>query len=496
VRRIALLLAAVLPALGAAAPADAAGARAVGEREALVVLTSSGARASRISRAQARADVFTGPRSPAAFLRESSGGRLALVGRDRRDGDVIGPYDVGPLDPCTEAGRDRLERRANTAARRAGRSLDGYDHVLYVTWPHPGCGTVNGAGQLPPGRRLVLYDNLPDARLRPRTLAHELGHNLGLRHAGLLRCTDGPGGPKAAISATCEAPDGDQGDRLELMGAAGDELGRLLSAPRRDALGWTVPGEVRAAVASGTYELCPLMAPGGTRALTITRPGDARRLWLELRRPHGTFDDFAPGDPAIDALQVRLAGPDGRSQLVDARPETATWADAPLPAGRTLRDPVTGIAITLQAVDPASGRGAVVLGLPGTPDVGTVSTSCAAPPAPPVSPPAVVVLDTRRGVGAPRRALRARRTVRVRVGGRGGLPRRLRRATVELSVRPPGRSGAVRAWNCAARTSTARRIAVRRGRASVRRVAVRLSRSGVLCLRPTTRLHVRATVVR
>lgn len=120
-----------------------------------------------------------------------------------------------------------------------------------MTWPNA-CPGLNGVGG---GTNVSIVDNLTDAqgnaKLRPRTLAHEIGHGVDLNHAGVLRCTDAAD-VRVPISATCEKPDNNQSDPLDTMGTSSMDWGRLFSGPRIAALGWTDPQEIETVSATGT----------------------------------------------------------------------------------------------------------------------------------------------------------------------------------------------------------------------------------------------------
>jgi chitodextrinase len=95
------------------------------------------------------------------------------------------------------------------------------------------------------------------------------------------------------------------------------------------------------------------------RLLRVAR-GDGNYLYLEFRQPSGAYDAFGASDPAVNGVIVRLA-PDlnvrTQSLLLDTTPSTSSFADAPLAAGMTFTDGVTGISITTVSV---SSTGATV----------------------------------------------------------------------------------------------------------------------------------------
>ena len=58
--------------------------------------------------------------------------------------------------------------------------------------------------------------------------------------------------------------------------------------------------------------------------------------WLEYRRPVGVDASLVWTPGAIDGILIHRVGPDGGSDLLDARPDsTKSFANAALPVGRT-----------------------------------------------------------------------------------------------------------------------------------------------------------------
>jgi uncharacterized repeat protein (TIGR01451 family) len=80
-------------------------------------------------------------------------------------------------------------------------------------------------------------------------------------------------------------------------------------------------------------------------------------FYLEYRRPFSIFDNFAPTDPVVNGVSVRI-GPDpsviSQSFLIDTTPATFTYSDSALAPGQTVTDPVTGVSFTTQSVSSTS----------------------------------------------------------------------------------------------------------------------------------------------
>jgi hypothetical protein len=94
----------------------------------------------------------------------------------------------------------------------------------------------------------------------------------------------------------------------------------------------------------------------------VRRPGAPADFhpfyYLEYRRPQTPFDAFAPTDPVVNGVTIRVGADYGgtetsntRPALLDTTPETTTFTDAALAAGRTFRDP-SGFTMTTVATYP------------------------------------------------------------------------------------------------------------------------------------------------
>ncbi len=104
----------------------------------------------------------------------------------------------------------------------------------------------------------------------------------------------------------------------------------------------------------------------------------------------GVFDTFALGMPVTAGVTIRVDWGIGTRQtmLVDTVPGTATYSDAPLLAGRSVHDPVSGATITVSSATSSGAQVAVSYdGSGSTTDttapstVGSLSTSVVSGPA-------------------------------------------------------------------------------------------------------------------
>jgi hypothetical protein len=299
----------------------------------------------------ARTAVFTGPASADALYEQQSAGATRFIGRLRNDGDVAGPLQI-PVAGCDYW---VIEDAADAAARSAGWEPSAYDHILYALPHNPSCDWV-GLGDMP-GRHTWLNGTLGTG-----FVAHELGHNLGAHHANAYRCTDG--GAAVTLSGTCDSSE--YGDPFDVMGHGG-----LMSSWHRAQVGQlSVAQQVRVRD-SQTVTLVSSddFTSPGPRTLLIPRkdPGRAVTSWisLELRSSLAPFDVWTLGAPVTTGISARIV-PDMTShtqtQLLDARPTTDTYQDAPLQPGESLRDAAYGITVSAGAI--AGGTAAVTVTMP------------------------------------------------------------------------------------------------------------------------------------
>lgn len=271
-------------------------------RVAVVLLRLPGSNVEPATKAAVKASTFGATNSVAHWFSQTSGRQVAVTGT------VFGYYTgVWSCDLGTQL------RVAAGAAAKGGYLASKFDHLVVVT-PEQGCG-FGGLGWV--GHNGVFLHGSAN----PGVMEHEIGHNLGLWHAGAYSC--------AGASPGCLS---EYGDTTDVMGTP--YFNRGYNAEHKRRIGWLPPWTVRT-VAKGTK----------TIALTAsTNPDAAGSIQLiRLRATDGTV--YAIDRRASVGYDTGLSGVWIRRLSATSTVDTALVRSSALGPGMAYNDPVHRVTI-------------------------------------------------------------------------------------------------------------------------------------------------------
>ncbi|SDY97595.1 hypothetical protein [Nitrosomonas halophila] len=309
-------------------PSGLAAAETVDTRRAVVILVdlTNAKTSSYTSPSQVAGHMFTNTRSVDGLYREASWGQMRFLADTDGDGspDVFGPYTIN-YDNST-CSYYNWATAAEAAAEAAGVDLSLYRHRVFVlprtaelpacSWAgiaNVGCGTFCRAWIA--GQTGMIY-------------AHELGHNLGMAHAGTDPEND------SVINNVY----GDYSDPMRTSSSSW----YVFNAAHSDQMGWyaNVPGTISTVVAGGTFNLAaigldPASVHGAPFMLKVAKPDSNDFYYLSYRQPIGQYNQLSSTyTRGVNIHRYRGTG------------YSATTHIRTLVDGETFVDSVNGIAFT------------------------------------------------------------------------------------------------------------------------------------------------------
>lgn len=277
---------------------------------AVVLLHAPGSTAEPVTTTYAQQAFFGSyPQSVNTWFSEVSGGQEHVTGQ------VFGWYNA----PSSWSGgcpSINAVDYATQAAQTAGVNLSSFTNVVAVTpnvsCPYAGIAWVGSGGvHLNGGISLGVAE-------------HELGHNLGLWHAGLYTC---------ASEVQCTS---DYGDGSDTMGSGN---GHHYDAIHKQIIGWLPPSSiVTQSSGTQTYTLTPEENPTAGGVQLVYAQGATHRVSVERRAPVGF-------DSALNGVYVHVADFTGTDDTVVPQ----TFSSTGLQPGQSYTEPVQHVTTTVNA---------------------------------------------------------------------------------------------------------------------------------------------------
>ncbi len=288
-------------------------------------------------------NLINGPDGVREFYQDGSFGKTDLLLTPPVNGDSPDVTEVLRL-PQTASyysntgNSSVLGYDARVAAAAAGYNLADYDRVctFFTNLANFDGGSKfnNWGGRASVGGDTSYINGFWDFRV----IAHELGHNWGLKHANLWKVSDG--NPGSLTTGTSQA----YGDSHDTMGAAAGSPTKHFSHWAKSLLWWIPDSSVTLADTSGVYRVHRFDGIGANlnqpRAVKIVRDED-RDYWIGYRR--GSTNTSL--DNGAYVLWGYNYGYD-EGDLLDMNTPNDNVNDAGLAIGQTYEDVEAGISFT------------------------------------------------------------------------------------------------------------------------------------------------------
>lgn len=291
---------------------------------------------------QARSTVFD---QASDFIQENAFGQTWLTG------DVTPWLNL----PINGAGCDTsaIVDAATRAATGAGYNLSQYNRLIFAMPSTSGCG-FSGVGSVGGTTSTMLING----SMYWFTVAHEMGHNLGLYHSHALECGS------EVMGSNCSSDE--YGDGVDIMGRVSGHF----TAFQKERLGWLDSRHILTVNSSGIHELEPYAGLPGTapKALKIAKgidPASGEQSWfyVEYRQASG-YDSILAGSANVQNGVVVHTGIDNKgnsSFMLDMTPgsKSSSYTDTRDPAlevGYQFSDADSGVTLATEWVDGSRAR--------------------------------------------------------------------------------------------------------------------------------------------
>ena len=274
--------------------------------------------------------------SSVTYYNEVSFGKVAI------SGDVMGWFTVGAPSSGGCAYKTWADL-ANAAATSAGIDVASYARVGYVfaqtttcTWS--ALGTIGGT----PSAFYVHGNRAAD------TFIHEMGHNLGVHHAGKWYC----GSKSIDVYANCQTSE--YGDFQDIMGG-GTYLYGHFNPPHKYALKWLTSTQVQTvSTRAGTYTYditTSYKSDGAIKLLKIAKPDTNESYYIGYPWPSGSrYGKIYYADRKNQFTGARIYIWNGlaskQTRLLDTHPlDSASSPDEAFADGTIFVDAANGITV-------------------------------------------------------------------------------------------------------------------------------------------------------
>lgn len=246
-------------------------------------------------------------------------------------GDVTNTYTINMDDSECENRHLTYGLEAQKLALQDGYDSNNYNLIIYV-FPHiEEC--VSIAWGYIGGKESFINGYVDDF-----VFSHEVGHNLGLQHAGSISCGE------KAIDDYQNCTFVEYGDPYDVMGTAYGLLNTNVS--NKAYLKWIPETQSIAVTETEEYSIIPLLSEQeGIKTLKIKKQDTNQNYYIEYRQREGFDNEINP--QITNGATIRIREYSGKTRLVNPNPHNppSDTPDVALEDGETFTDLINGIYI-------------------------------------------------------------------------------------------------------------------------------------------------------